>query len=212
MVLCSYSPFASIMQLQPGWVGFMQKSVLGCLGCLWFNRTEVSDRKTVHKKMKEHISRSDCIPLVIFPEGTCVNNEYCVMFKKGAFDLGATVCPIAIKYNKSFVDAFWNSKRQSFTVYMVSPSLLLSEMRGSLQLKLLTSWALVCDIYFLEPQTKQPNEDTTEFASRVQRMIAERAQLQIVPWDGYLKYYNLGQKARPRLSIDILTSLCRTLT
>jgi hypothetical protein len=27
-------------------------------------------------------------PLLIFPEGTCVNNEYCVMFKRGAFDLG----------------------------------------------------------------------------------------------------------------------------
>ena len=48
-----------------------------------------------------------------------VNNEYCVMFKRGAFDLGATVCPIAIKYNKIFVDAFWNSKRQSFTAHLV---------------------------------------------------------------------------------------------
>lgn len=28
-----------------------------------------------------------------------------------AFDLGAEVCPIAIKYNKQFVDAFWNSAR-----------------------------------------------------------------------------------------------------
>ena len=30
------------------------------------------------------------------PQGTCVNNEYCVMFKRGAFELGATVCPIAV--------------------------------------------------------------------------------------------------------------------
>ena len=59
------------------------------------------------------------VPLLIFPEGTCVNNEYCVMFKRGAFDLGATVCPVAIKYNKIFVDAFWNSKRQSFTAHLV---------------------------------------------------------------------------------------------
>lgn len=33
-----------------------------------------------------------------------------VMFKRGAFDLGVTVCPIAIKYNKIFVDAFWNRR------------------------------------------------------------------------------------------------------
>ena len=31
----------------------------------------------------------------------------------------ATVCPIAIKYNKIFVDAFWNSKRQSFSAHLV---------------------------------------------------------------------------------------------
>lgn len=69
--------------------------------------------------MKAHVAAPDTTPLLIFPEGTCVNNEYCVMFKRGAFDLGATVCPVAIKYNKIFVDAFWNSRRQSFTNHLV---------------------------------------------------------------------------------------------
>lgn len=40
-VLTAYMPFAAIMQLQPGWVGFLQQRVLSCLGCLWFHRTEV---------------------------------------------------------------------------------------------------------------------------------------------------------------------------
>lgn len=80
---------------------------------------QVKDRKLVSERMKAHVQSSDTTPLLIFPEGTCVNNEYCVMFKRGAFDLGATVCPIAIKYNKVFVDAFWNSKRQSFTAHLV---------------------------------------------------------------------------------------------
>ena len=71
------------------------------------------------ERMKAHVQASATTPLLIFPEGTCVNNEYCVMFKRGAFDLGATVCPVAIKYNKIFVDAFWNSKRQSFTAHLV---------------------------------------------------------------------------------------------
>ena len=71
------------------------------------------------QRMKAHVQAPDTTPLLIFPEGTCVNNEYCVMFKRGAFDLGATVCPVAIKYNKIFVDAFWNSKRQSFTAHLV---------------------------------------------------------------------------------------------
>jgi glycerol-3-phosphate O-acyltransferase 3/4 len=40
IILTAYSPFAVIMQLHPGWVGFMQTKVLNCLGCLWFNRSE----------------------------------------------------------------------------------------------------------------------------------------------------------------------------
>lgn len=81
---------------------------------------QVKDRVKVTQRMKEHVLQPDSTPLLIFPEGTCVNNEYCVMFKRGAFDLDAVVCPIAIKYNKIFVDAFWNSKRQSFTAHLVS--------------------------------------------------------------------------------------------
>ena len=79
----------------------------------------MKDRKIVGERMKAHVAAPDTTPLLIFPEGTCVNNEYCVMFKRGAFDLGATVCPVAIKYNKIFVDAFWNSRRQSFTNHLV---------------------------------------------------------------------------------------------
>ena len=32
--------------------------------------------------------------------------------------------------------------------------------------------------------------------AQVQRQIASRAKLTIAPWDGYLKYYNLGTKVR----------------
>jgi len=219
----------------------------------------VKDRKVVGERMKAHVAAQDTTPLLIFPEGTCVNNEYCVMFKRGAFDLDATVCPIAIKYNKIFVDAFWNSRRQSFTAHLVrlvapcpalqSPLKKLSSNNCSrvsalqfvhvtvcmmtcpgisydrhthnlhncmqhcippqlgalqvirdhklvlcLQLKLMTSWAVVCDVYFLEPQTKGPDETSQQFAERVQKLIAQRANLHIAPWDGYLKYYNLGDK------------------
>lgn len=179
ILLCSYFPFAVIMQLHLGWVGFLQTRVLKSLGCLWFNRTESKDRELVQRRMVEHVGSASATPLLIFPEGTCVNNEYCVMFKRGAFDLGATVCPIAIKYNKIFVDAFWNSRRMSFTQHL---------------LQLMTSWAVVCDVYFLEPQSRRQDESATDFATRVQAMIARQAKLRVVPWDGYLKYYNLGEK------------------
>ena len=108
-----------------------------------------------------------------------MNNEYTVMFKRGAFDLGAAVCPVAIKYNKNFVDAFWNSRRQSFTNHLF---------------RLMTSWMLVVDVHFLEPQRQREGESTIAFAQRVQGMIASRAGLKIVPWDGYLKYYRPNPK------------------
>ena len=41
IILASYRPFAVIMQLHPGWVGFLQTQVLDSLGCVYFNRTQV---------------------------------------------------------------------------------------------------------------------------------------------------------------------------
>eukprot|EP00899_Mesostigma_viride_P000836 jgi/Mesvir1/10753/Mv13822-RA.1 len=179
IILEQVTPFAVIMQIHKGWVGFTQKHILSCLGCIWFNRTEYKDRKAVSQKLKEHIADPNSNPLLIFPEGTCVNNEYCVMFKKGVFELGAAVCPIAIKYNKIFVDAFWNSRKQSFTHHL---------------LRLMTSWAVVCDVWYLEPQTQQEGETPEDFADRVKRVIAQKAGIKPVPWDGYLKYYRPSEK------------------
>ena len=68
------------------------------------------------------------------------------------------------------------------------------DLPSAWQAKLMRSWAVVCDVYFLEPQTQQKGESAAEFAARVQTMIAQRAKLTIAPWDGYLKYYNLGVK------------------
>jgi 1-acyl-sn-glycerol-3-phosphate acyltransferase len=47
--------------------------------------------RLVTPRPQAHVQNPNTPPLLIFPEGTCVNNEYCVMFKRGAFDLGATV-------------------------------------------------------------------------------------------------------------------------
>lgn len=65
-----------------------------------------------------------------------------------------------------------------------------------MQFKLMTSWALVADVYFLPPQKIQEGESAEQFAARIQRMIADVAKLRIVSWDGYLKYYSLAEKVR----------------
>jgi glycerol-3-phosphate O-acyltransferase 3/4 len=177
IVLEQSTPFAVIMQKHGGWVGWLQGTVLASLGCIHFNRAEASDRASVARRMKAHVRAVPASnPLLIFPEGTCVNNEYCCMFKRGAFDLGddITVCPIAIKYNKIFVDAFWNSRREGFTGHLM---------------RLMTSWALVADVWYMEPQRRAPGESVDAFAERVRSVIAERAGLKCVPWDGLMKYY-----------------------
>lgn len=179
IVLQQQFPYAIVGQQHKGGVGFIQNYILKCMGCLWFERSDIKDRQAVGRKIKEHIQNPDHNPLLIFPEGTCVNNRYCVMFKKGAFDLGAKIYPIAIKYNKDFCDPFWNSRKQSFWRHLYN---------------LMTSWAVVCDVYYLEPQTIEEGETAVQFANRVKEMIAAKAGLQCVPWDGYLKHLRPSSK------------------
>ena len=179
MVLSQVTPFATVMQKHSGWLGVVQTYVMDGFGCIHFNRKESKDRERVAMRIKDYVKNDGAFPLLIFPEGTCVNNHYSTMFKKGAFELDSAVCPIAIKYNKIFVDAFWSSRTQSFTMHLV---------------ELMTSWAVVADVYFLEPQEKREGETAIEFASRVQNMIAKKAGLKVVPWNGMLKYFKPSPK------------------
>lgn len=79
------------------------------------------------------------------------------MFKRGAFELGTSIVPIAVKYDSKITDAFWNSRTTSFVGHLFH---------------LMTSWALVVDVYYLPPQTKQKDESSAQFAARVKDMIA----------------------------------------
>ncbi|KAF3533436.1 hypothetical protein DY000_02036513 [Brassica cretica] len=196
IVLEQMTAFAVIMQKHPGWVGLLQSTILESVGCIWFNRSEAKDREIVARKLRNHVQGTDNNPLLIFPEGTCVNNNYTVMFKKGAFELDCTVCPIAIKYNKIFVDAFWNSRKQSFTMHL---------------LQLMTSWAVVCEVWYLEPQTIRLGETAIEFAERVRDMISHRAGLKKVPWDGYLKYSRPSSKHSERKQQSFAESILARL-
>jgi hypothetical protein len=93
--------------------------------------------------------------------------------------LGVQVNPIAIKYNKVFVDGYWNSRQESFQGHLF---------------RIMTSWAMVVDIWFMDPVTAHPGETGAAFAQRVQRMIAARAGLKAVDWDGYMKYWRPSEK------------------
>lgn len=52
---------------------------------------------------------------------------------------------------------------------------------------MMTSWAIVCDVWYLPPMYKQEDESSIDFASRVKSVIAEQGGLVDLSWDGNLK-------------------------
>ncbi|KAJ3212366.1 hypothetical protein HK099_007752, partial [Clydaea vesicula] len=175
IVLSSHmSPHATVAQTHGGLFGFVQRSVLTLNGSLSFNRNEKKDRSAITRKMKAHVSNPKKSSLLIFPEGNCVNNEYTVLFHKGAFELDAAVVPVAIKYNKKYADAYWSTKTQTFTQHLMY---------------LMTRWSLVAEVWYLPEQSLQPGESSAEFAGRVKKLISDAAGLKNLSWDGYLKNF-----------------------
>lgn len=174
LLLSSHAfPHATVAQIHGGLFGWFQRWVLALNGSLAFDRGEQADRVAVTKKMQAHISqRSQRAPLVIFPEGTCVNNDCTVLFHKGAFELDATICPVAIKYNKRLLDPYWNSREQTFTQHV---------------LYLMTRWFMVADVWWLPPMKRRPKESAIDFANRTKGLISQTAGLKNLSWDGYMK-------------------------
>lgn len=41
----------------------------------------------VSRRLKEHSEDKRKLPILIFPEGTCINNSCVMMFKKGSFEV-----------------------------------------------------------------------------------------------------------------------------
>lgn len=116
-------------------------------------------------------------------------------------DQDIAICPIALKYNPLLVDAYWNSRRYSFLRHLFH---------------LMTAWALVCDVYYLEPQYRGDDETPVEFAKRVQDMIARQANLISRDWDGYMKYWQPSARFKRAQQLafarDILPDLVPQLT
>ncbi|EGF78871.1 hypothetical protein BATDEDRAFT_20142 [Batrachochytrium dendrobatidis JAM81] len=177
-------PHATVAQKHGGLIGYFEHSVLTLNGSLMFNRNEKNDRSVLARKMREHVANPENVPLLIFPEGTCVNNEYTVLFHKGAFELNAAIVPVAIKYNKHWADAYWHSKTQSFTYHL---------------LYLMTRWALVADVWYLEPRCLREGQTAVEFSNEVKAEISSVAKLKNLSWDGYFKNYAPPVEKRAQL-------------
>lgn len=139
-------------------------------GSVQFERNTKTNRKDVRDQIKK---LSGTTHLLMFPEGTCVNNEYTVMFQKGAFDLNIPVCPAAIKYSKANGDPYWNTKRQTFLKHFIY---------------LITRWKTDVSVWWMPPMEIDPGETPPEFAARVKQRISKQAGLKNLVWNGYLKH------------------------
>jgi hypothetical protein len=192
----------------------------------------------VYFRLRDHVQEADNNPLLIFPEGTCVNNHYTVMFKKvWIFNIKIIAslsleCMFSVTYivwwcagcvwtrlnclsnrnqvqqnfrrclleqpkvrsfssndcllyisqhgfssidcilyiSHHFLESMHFSKWEEVGVFLWSRNMLKCLIcRQSFTkhlLQLMTSWAVVCDVWYLEPQNLRPGETAIEFAER----------------------------------------------
>ncbi|XP_025986549.1 glycerol-3-phosphate acyltransferase 3 isoform X1 [Solenopsis invicta] len=171
-ILSTQTTFSLIGQRHGGFLGILQRALARASPHIWFERSEVKDREAVAKRLKEHVSDPTNPPILIFPEGTCINNTSVMQFKKGSFEVGSIIYPVAIKYDPRFGDAFWNSSRYSMLQYLYM---------------MMSSWAIVCDVWYLPPMHRKEGESAIDFANRVKSVIARQGGLVDLQWDGQLK-------------------------
>ncbi|KAJ8285306.1 hypothetical protein GJAV_G00025350 [Gymnothorax javanicus] len=172
VILANDGCYAMVGQVHGGLMGVIQRSMVRSCPHIWFERSEMKDRHLVTQRLKDHVADKTKLPILIFPEGTCINNTSVMMFKKGSFEIGGIIYPVAIKYDPQFGDAFWNSAKYSMVSYL---------------LRMMTSWAIVCNVWYLPPMTQEEGEDAVQFANRVKSAIAHQGGLVDLSWDGGLK-------------------------
>ena len=174
VILSCNSTFSLVGQKQGGFLGLLERSVSRAGAHIWFERSETKDRSVVAKRLKAHAQDKTKPPILIFPEGTCINNSAVMQFKKGSFEVDTVFYPVAIKYDPKFGDAFWDSSKYSYLQYLFN---------------MMTSWAIVVDVWYLPPMQRnvKENETAIEFASRVKTEIAKQGGLVELEWDGQLK-------------------------
>uniref|UniRef100_A0A3B4ZS48 Glycerol-3-phosphate acyltransferase 4-like n=1 Tax=Stegastes partitus TaxID=144197 RepID=A0A3B4ZS48_9TELE len=172
IILANDGCYALVGQVHGGLMGMVQRAMVKSSSHIWFERSEVKDRHLVAKRLGDHVADKTKQPILIFPEGTCINNTSVMMFKKGSFEIDCTVYPVAIKYDPRFGDAFWNSSKFGMVSYL---------------LRMMSSWAIVCSVWYLPPMNREEGEDAVQFANRVKAAIAAQGGLVDLIWDGGLK-------------------------
>uniref|UniRef100_A0A8C7Y1Y4 Glycerol-3-phosphate acyltransferase 4 n=1 Tax=Oryzias sinensis TaxID=183150 RepID=A0A8C7Y1Y4_9TELE len=198
IILANDRCYSLVGQVHRGLLGLIQRAMVKSSPHIWFERAEVKDRHLVAKRLCDHAADKTKQPILIFPEGTCVNNTSVMMFKKGSFEIGCTIFPVAIKYDFRFGDAYWNSSKFGLVHHL---------------LRIMSSWALVCSVWYLPPMNREEGEDAVQFAKRVKAALAAQAGLADLTWDGGLKRTKVKdafKEEQQRLYSEILLKVHQT--
>lgn len=167
IILSNDNCYSLIGQSHGGVLGIIQRALNRASPHVWFERSETKDRGFVLRRLRKHTSDPKNPPMLIFPEGTCINNTSVMQFKKGSFEVGCPIYPVAIKYDPRFGDAFWNSNKYSMLQYLYM---------------MMTSWAIVCEVWYLPPVQQKEGEGSIDYANRVKHLIAEQGGLVDLVW------------------------------
>jgi len=71
--------------------------MFSCLFQVYREKRKVINMYYILCRLRKHVSDPTNPPILIFPEGTCINNTSVMQFKKGSFEVGGIIYPVAIK-------------------------------------------------------------------------------------------------------------------
>lgn len=174
MLMCDVH-YSLTGQRHDGILGVIQRALGRASPHMWFERRALSDRESLGVVLRLHATGTGWPPILLFPEGTCINNTAVMRFKKGSFAICNVVHPVAMRYDRRYGDAFWDSARCSMLRYI---------------LMVISSWTIICDIYYMPAVPRLVGESSIDFANRVKAAIAAKAGIEDLPWDGNLKRWN----------------------
>ncbi|ORX59752.1 acyltransferase-domain-containing protein [Hesseltinella vesiculosa] len=166
-------PGAVVMARHKGALGFLQNNGLNYLNSMTFDRSDPTERQHLSLRLREHVMNPTTWPnpMIIFPEGTCVNNRYTIRFQKGAFELGVKVCPVGLCYNADWGSPYWDT-RKGFLYYAFYR---------------MTRWITPIDVTYCDPQTPRKDELPSQFGDRVKAVISHVIGVHSVDFNGRAK-------------------------
>lgn len=170
MVLGTDQCYDMVGQRSKGILGMFMTAIGRSSSHIWFERGEAKERDSALQKLRKHAQNPKLPPILMYPEGACVNNTAVLQFKKGAFEIDSVIYPIAIRFDQRYGNAFWY--QDTFLQYII---------------EMMTSWAIVYDIWYLPPVYRKEKESAIAFAQRVKSLIAHRGGFVELAWDGFIK-------------------------